>query len=266
MERDPNKINDDERDGTLSDADRQIESALLKQGQEYAARNQRSKAENKGRAESRARIKEIGMDTNAFATAVRLIKDKRPDEIKAWMRDLQLTLKVMGGRQRELFPEEQLRAEKRAQDAARKKEGKPRGKDELDSQTDTNRRSDPAAGGAQVDIEEAIARQTAQEMAEGEALLAGKSDAWRQGFNAVAAGGERGSNPYLEGSAETRDWLAGFEAATQRAFEAAKPKDEAEPVVADGEVFNGGAGKPAAPAKKSQSAKAQDKRAKAGLH
>lgn len=247
MEQDPAKIND---------ADRQIEASLLKQGQDYAARNQRSKAENKGRAESRAKIKEIGMDTNAFATAVRLIKDKRPDEIKAWLRDLNLTLKVMGSKQRELFPEEQLRAEKRAQAEADRKAKAGRTQAELDAQTDGNKRSDPASGGAQVDLEEAIAAQTEREKAEGEAILAGKSDAWRMGFNAHAAKSERGANPFEEGSAEATDWIAGFEAASQRAFDAAQPPTPPEPPA---EVK--------APAKpKSQSAKAAEKAKAAGLH
>jgi hypothetical protein len=265
-------VNDDERDETLStDAEKQIEATLFKQGQDYADRNKRSKIENEGRAESRKKIKAIGMDPNAYATAIRLIKDKTPRELQDWRRDFELTLKVMGSKQRELFPDEQLKAEARIQRAKDKAAGKPRDKSELDANTDTNRKSDPNTGGAQVDIEETIAAQTEKELAEGAALLEGKSDAWRAGFNAVAAGGERGSNPFMEGGAESRDWFAGYEVATQRAFDAAAPKSEfteaeayapAEPIVVDGAVFNAGAGKPAAPkAKKpSQSEKAQAKR------
>ena len=254
-------VNDDERDETLStDAEKQIEATLFKQGQDYADRNKRSKIENEGRAESRKKIKAIGMDPNAYATAIRLIKDKTPRELQDWRRDFELTLKVMGSKQRELFPEEQLKAEARIQRAKDKAAGKPRTQAELDANTDTNRKSNPANGGAQVDLEEAIAAQTAKELAEGAALLEGKSDAWRAGFNAVAAGGERGSNPFMEGGAESRDWFAGYEVSTQRAFEAAAPVVEppAEPVIAEGETFNAGAGKPAA--KPSQSAKAKAKR------
>jgi len=260
---DPDKIND---------ADRQIEATILKQGQDYAARNQRSKAENKGRAESRARIKEIGMDTNAYATAVRLIKDKTQDELKAWRRDFELTLKVMGSKQKELFPEEQLKAEARIQRQQEKKDGKPRGKKDLDAQTDANKRSDPSSGGAQVDLEEAIAAQTAKEQAEGDALLEGKSAAWRAGYNAFSAGGELGANPFVEGSAEARDWIGGYGANKDRSFEAAAPAEESEnvdppapavePEMADGETFNQGAGKPA---KLSQSAKAAAKKNAAGV-
>lgn len=252
VEMDPDKINDH---------DRQIEARILKEGQDYAARNQRSKAENKGRAESRARIKELGMDTNAYATAIRLIKDKTPEELKAWRRDFELTLKIMGSKQKELFPEEQLRAEKRLErqrDAAAKK---GRSKDELDAKTDSDPRSDPNAGGAQIDIEQAIRERQEREQAEGETILAGKSSVWRGGFNAHGQGAERKANPYIEGSSEAREWFAGFEAATQRAFEAAEPPipdAPADPVVEDGETFNQGAGKP-----ESQSTKAARKRAAA---
>lgn len=258
MEQDPALIND---------AERQIEATIYKQGQDYAERNKRSKVENKGRAESREKIKAIGMDPNAYATAIRLIKDKNPRELADWKRDFELTLKVMGSKQRELFPEEQLKAEQRAQRAKDKKAGEPRSTDELNKKTDTDPKSDPANGGAQVDIEDAIAAATEKELAEGAALLEGKSDAWRAGFNAVAAGGERGSNPFMEGGSESRDWFAGYETATQRAFDAAQPQVEppADPVVEEGATFNDGAGKPdtvkpAAAKKPSQSAKAKAKR------
>lgn len=250
-------VNDDQRDGTITEAEAQIEATLFKQGQEYAARNQRSKAENKGRAEGRAKIKELGMNPSAYAQAIKLIKDLTPAELKDWKRDFELTLKVMGSKQRELFPDEQLAAEARIQRAKDKAAGKPRGKDELDAKTDTDPKSDPAAGGAQVDIEQAIAEATAKEQADGEALLEGKSGAWRMGFNAAAAKAERGSSPYLEGSAEERDWLAGYEAETKRAFDAATPPEPP-------------AEEPAAPAPKakpkSQSQKAADKARAAGLN
>lgn len=152
-------VNDDSED-RLNDADAQIESTIFKQGQDYADRNKRSKAENKGRAESRAKIKELGMDTNAYATAIRLIKDKTPAELEAWKRDFDLVLKVMGSKQKELFPEEQLRAEQRIAKAQERAAKKGRTKEELDAASDSNSRSDPSAGGAQIDLEEAIAAAT----------------------------------------------------------------------------------------------------------
>jgi hypothetical protein len=150
-------VNDDQRDETLTDAEAQIEATLFKQGQEYAARNQRSKAENKGRAESRAAIKSLGMNPSAYAQAVKLIKDLTPGELKDWKRDFELTLKVMGSKQRELFPAEQLAAEARIQRAKDKAAKAGRTKAEMDADSDANPRSDPTAGGAQIDLEEAIA-------------------------------------------------------------------------------------------------------------
>jgi len=167
-----NEFVNDDGDRLTDEAGQQIEATIFKQGQEYAARNQRSKIENKGRAESRARIKELGLDSNAYATAVRLIKDKTKGERDAWLRDLQLTLKVLGSKQAELFPEEALKAEARAARKAEAAAGKPRSQAELDAKTDTDPASDPANGGAQIDLEEAIAAQTAAEQAEGEQVLA----------------------------------------------------------------------------------------------
>lgn len=165
-------VNDDSED-RLNDADAQIESTIFKQGQDYADRNKRSKAENKGRAESRAKIKELGMDTNAYATAIRLIKDKTPAELEAWKRDFDLVLKVMGSKQKELFPEEQLRAEQRIAKAQERAAKKGRTKEELDAASDSNSRSDPSAGGAQIDLEEAIAAATGPVIPDGGVYNAG---------------------------------------------------------------------------------------------
>lgn len=163
-------VNDD-GERLPDDFEAQIADTLFKQGQDYADRNKRSKAENKGRAESRAKIKELGMNPNAYATAIRLIKDLTASELKDWRRDFEMTLKVMGSRQKELFPEEQLAAEARAQRKAEKAAKEPRSQAELDAKTDTDPKSDPAAGGAQIDIEEAIAAKTAEEQVEGAAVL-----------------------------------------------------------------------------------------------
>lgn len=181
MEFDPEKIND---------ADRQIEATIFKQGQDYADRNQRSKVENKGRAESRAKIREIGMDPNAYATAIRLIKDKSPEELKAWKRDFDLTLKVMGTRQKELFPEEALKAEKREADRkAKKAEAKAKTREEVDANADANPRSDPASGGAGRPSEEDMSKAAAAvdpEQAEGDAALKAGLPKTRKAQSAVA--------------------------------------------------------------------------------
>lgn len=66
----------------------------------------------------------------------------------------------MGSKQKELFPEEQLRAEQRIAKAQERAAKKGRTKEELDAASDSNSRSDPSAGGAQIDLEEAIAAAT----------------------------------------------------------------------------------------------------------
>lgn len=269
----------------INDADRQLEARIFKTGEEYAASNKRQKAENKARAENRNKIKEMGISTHAYQIAVKVVKDLTPGERADWIRDFQMVVKVLGKRQKELFPEEALKAEQRAKRQAEKAAGKPRSQAELDAETDSNPRSNPAAGGAQIDLEDAIAATTAAEQAEGEAVLEGKSNAWRAGYNAHSAGSAMADNPYIEGSGEARDWIGGFNEANRILFAKAQPpappaeedtsatKDTEPPrpddvTVPDGQTFNAGVGKPAAPvkaAKKSQSAKAAEKKAKAGV-
>lgn len=146
METDPDKINDPNRDpAQISDADRQIEATIFKEGQDYAARNARSKEENKGRAASRERIKQTGVNTNAYHVAVGLIKKLSAREMVDWRRDFDLVLKVLGSRQQELFPEEAMKMAKREEDRKRK-EAEAKTKAGVDA--DTNERSDPNAGGA----------------------------------------------------------------------------------------------------------------------
>lgn len=249
MTDDPNYIND---------PDRQLASNIDKLGDRYSGSHKRSRTENSERSQIRARAKELGIRTDAFQVGVRIVKDLTANERKDFLRDLDLIVKTLGARQADLFPDEALRAAKREAS----KGNKPRTPAELDANTDTNPASDPANGGAQVDLEEAIAAQQARELAEGDALLAGKSDSWRAGFNAVAAGGERGSNPYMEGSAESRDWFSGYEAATSRVFEASAPAP-----ATDQATYNDGTGKPEAkPKKPSQSERAAQKRAAAGMN
>lgn len=129
----------------INAADRQIESTIWKEGQNYAARNARSKEENKGRAESRDRIKQTGISTNAYHTAVGLIKKLSASELKDWRRDFDLVLKVLGSKQQELFPEESLKIAKRESD---KKAKEAEAKTKAGPDADTNPRSDPNKGGA----------------------------------------------------------------------------------------------------------------------
>lgn len=176
METDPSKIND---------ADRYIESKILEAGQAYADSNKRQKKENKARAENRAKVKELGVRTDAYQTAVRICKDLTESERADFLRDLELLVRVLGPRQRDFFEDEAIKAEKREQKRkdAEAKEGRTQA--ELDAKTDTDPKSDPKKGGAgkkaktikeaaaasDAALAESIAATQAQEQADGDAIL-----------------------------------------------------------------------------------------------
>lgn len=139
LETDPDKIND---------ADRQIEARIFKEGESYSASHKRSRTENKTRAESRARIKEIGMRTDAYQVGVRIVKDLSAREREEFLRDLNLVVKVLGNRQQDLFPEEALRAAKREK-LRQEEEAKAEAERKKQAESDKpGSRSDPNAGGA----------------------------------------------------------------------------------------------------------------------
>ena len=139
METDPAKIND---------MDRQLKQSIFTEGQSYAARNSRSKEENKGRAASRERIKNLGMVPQAFGQAVLVVKTKTPGEIDDYLRDFLLSIEVLRQQQADLFPEELAAALKREQLRVQKAAAIPRTQEELDAASDGNARSAPDAGGA----------------------------------------------------------------------------------------------------------------------
>lgn len=167
---DPTKIND---------ADRAIEQSIFTEGQGYAARNARSKEENKGRAAARERIKNLGMSPQAFGAAVAVVKTKTPRELEDYMRDFLLAVKVLSQKQAELFPEEAAAALKREQLREQKAAAIPRTKEELDAASDANSRSAPDAGGAKPRKPKVVAGTDTlpppvpdDEQAQGEAALA----------------------------------------------------------------------------------------------
>lgn len=143
IEMDPAKIND---------ADRYVESKILEAGEAYAESNKRQKVENKKRAENRAKIKDLGVGTYAYQVAVKICKDLTETERGDFLRDLDVLVRVLGPKQKDLFADELIKAEKRAQRQAEKaakvtgKEGAP--------DPDNNPRSDPNAGGAKPQTEE----------------------------------------------------------------------------------------------------------------
>lgn len=170
METDPAKIND---------MDRQLEQSIFTEGQGYAARNARSKEENKGRANARERIKNLGMNPQAFGAAVAVVKTKTPRELEDYVRDFLLAVKVLSQKQAELFPEEAAAALKREQLREQKAAAIPRTKEELDAASDANSRSAPDAGGAKPRKPKVVAGTDVtpppvpdDEQAQGEAALA----------------------------------------------------------------------------------------------
>ena len=170
METDPAKIND---------MDRQLRQSIFTEGQSYAARNSRSKAENKGRAASRERIKNLGMVPQAFGQAVLVVKNKTPGEIDDYLRDFLLSIEVLRQQQADLFPEELAAALKREQLRVQKAAAIPRTQEELDAASDANARSAPDAGGAKPRKPKVVAGTDTlpppvpdDEQAQGEAALA----------------------------------------------------------------------------------------------
>lgn len=128
----------------INDADRQIQSRLYTEAQAYAETRKESAVLNKTRATSRKKVDEMGFRTDAYQTAIRIVKDLSDRERADFMRDLKTIVGVLGKRQAELFPEEALKAakreEQRKQKAAEEKAAAGRSPD--------HPRSDPASGGA----------------------------------------------------------------------------------------------------------------------
>jgi hypothetical protein len=239
-------------EGTHPDNDQEawVDKQINKLADRYAACDRQSAELNKERKDIRDDAEKLGITSKAFQHAVNMVKNMTEGERRDYQTGVNRTLKAIGERQGDLFPEQARKNREREERRAAEEANKPRSEEELNAQTDANRRSDPDAGGAKVQTV------TDQEQAEGAAILEGKSKEWRTGFNAATAGGARKDNPYIEGSAEAREWLAGFGAATDRAFEASKP---AEPPAPPAEA-------PAKPkAKLSQSAKGNAKKAAAGV-
>jgi hypothetical protein len=137
----------------INDADRQLQVRIAETGTSYAAANAESKKLSEKRAKIRATIKEMGVRTDAYQTAIHIVKDLSPSEGKAFMADLELLVKVLGAKQSDLFPEEQVRALKREEKrTAAKNSTGVRTPEELDAATNGNPRSDPNAGGAKPEL------------------------------------------------------------------------------------------------------------------
>lgn len=158
LESDPDKIND---------LDRVMESRILESGNAYSASHRRSRDENRVRAGNRAKIKDMGMRTDAYQVGVRIVKDLTESERKDFLRDLNLVVKVLGSRQQELFPEEALKAATREAKRKAKLTGKEGAPD-----PDTNPNSAPrivilSEEGMTVESSDLVS----EEQAEGDAVL-----------------------------------------------------------------------------------------------
>ena len=128
----------------INNPDRQIAARVYNEAEAYAETRRASRDLNDKRTTSRKRIEEMGFRKDAYQAAIRVIKDLTPREQKDFMRDLQTFLKILGGRQADLFPDEALKAakreEKRKQAAAEEKAKSGRSPD--------HPRSNPKSGGA----------------------------------------------------------------------------------------------------------------------
>lgn len=143
MERNPDYINE---------AHRQLKERVIQSGIAYAADNQESKKLNKSRSKRRADIKEMGFRTDSYQQAVYAAKNLTPSEAKDFFRDMKTIYEWLSAKQQDLFPEEQLAAQKREQRRKDKEKRDAEAKKVAESQqgvdASTNKRSDPKTGGA----------------------------------------------------------------------------------------------------------------------
>jgi hypothetical protein len=128
----------------------------------YAGSLNRSSGENDMRKDLREKIEELGYSAKAFQPAVSIAKSMTRSEADHYLTSMQFFVEALLGRQGELFPAAAAKIEKRLAKAAEK----PRTQAELDEHTDTSPKSDPDAGGAKPQVDNAA------EQAEGEAALA----------------------------------------------------------------------------------------------
>lgn len=187
MEEDPDKIND---------ADRQIAARVYNEAEAYADTRRVSRDLNDKRTKSRKKIEEMGFRKDAYQTAIRVIKDLLPREQKDFMRDLSTFLKILGGRQADLFPEEALKAAKREEKRkAAAAENKPKTRAQADAKSDKNPKSDPKRGGAGKAVPETFSTSTA----DGDALI--KEVAAKKATEAAGAGSDANAAEQAEGDA-----------------------------------------------------------------
>lgn len=147
-------------------ADDKIDSTLLKLAEQYVGYEKRAKELNKAKAEVRDQAEQIGIPSLAFQHGVRMVKLMDKSERRDYQAGLRRVVKVLSGREGDLFPDDVERRQKRAE----KKKAEARSSAELDEASAKNPRSNPDSGGAKPRTPSP--EQAAAEQAEGDAILA----------------------------------------------------------------------------------------------
>lgn len=135
-------------DGTNEPADLHIDSTIIKLAEQYASCERRSKAINDERKLIRDNAEKLGIPSLSFQHGVRMVKLMTKGERADYSAGLKRVVAVIGERQAELFPDDAERQRKREEKAAAEAAKQPRSQEELDAETNKNKRSDPKAGGA----------------------------------------------------------------------------------------------------------------------
>lgn len=126
--------------------DQQIDSVILKLAEQYASLERRAKELNEEKKEIRENVDRLGIPSLAWQIGVKTVKLFSKGEREDFNRGLRRVVSVIGERQRELFPDDMERIEKR-QAAAKAAKAKLTGKEGAPN-PDTNPRSNPKSGGA----------------------------------------------------------------------------------------------------------------------
>jgi hypothetical protein len=142
---------------TTADPDAQINSTILKLAEDYAASEARSANENEIRANIRSNVEKLGIPSKAWQVGVSMAKHMTVGERRDHEVGLKRVLSVLDEVAPTLWPEDVARAKKREERKAAEAAGQPRSEGELDAKTDSDKRSDPAAGGAKPQTESAPA-------------------------------------------------------------------------------------------------------------
>lgn len=183
---------EDENRGVNMDAETQMDSTIIKLAEQYASLERDAKELNEEKKTIRENVAKLGIGSLAWQIGVKTVKLMDKGERADFQRSYKRVIGALGERQRELWPEEAERIERRK--TAAKEKALAAGKGGAPD-PDKNPRSDPARGGAgkkpvkggsspaaavkagaqasDAAVAEQIAKVTASEQTVGEAILAG---------------------------------------------------------------------------------------------